>query len=71
MKTMDALIGDDLIIMASGWLDLLVGISGVVLTLLYDILLHRDWRIGFYAIIALIVFAFYIIKGLTQIQLAR
>ena len=58
------------IIKWSGILDIIVGAIGIVGTLGYDLLMHRDWRLGIYAILVILMFIFYVIKGITQINLA-
>ncbi len=48
----------------SAVMDVILGAMGLSGTLMYDLLLHRDFRLGIHSIIAIVFFAFYVFKGI-------
>jgi len=49
---------------ASAIVDIISGAVGITGTLMYDLLLNRDFRVGVHAVIAVAFFSFFIFKGI-------
>ena len=44
--------------------DIMLGTMGLTGTIMYDLLLHRDFRLGVHSIVAIVFFGFFIFKGI-------
>ena len=54
---------NDNVFRASAWADIIIGIGGFTVTLLYDVLMGRNWSLGFWSILTLVVCVVFVIKG--------
>ena len=60
----------DTVLKVSGWIDEAIGISGLTLTLGWDLVLGRSIQLGLRGWIAIVASLFFIYKGYKQKELA-
>jgi len=61
----------DTMLKLSGWIDEIIGISGIALTLGWDIVLGRSIQLGLRGWIAIVISVVFIYKGYKQKELAE